>query len=144
METELSSFWWNYHHWWHRKLSTDNFRCSQWWKFLQNVDISISLNVIDNKHISNIYDDIIVYEELMAWCNDINLACKELTAWCYNNNLACTGLTAGCLMSAIIIPFSWLHSSLPVWDPGATSMPLGMLAALTHWLLGDVAVILIG
>ena len=32
-ETEMTSFWWNFRHWLHRKLSFDNFRCSQWRKF---------------------------------------------------------------------------------------------------------------
>ena len=31
-ETEMSSFWWNFHHWLHTQ-------CSQWWNFHQNDDI---------------------------------------------------------------------------------------------------------
>ena len=35
------SFWRNFHHWLHWKLSkNDNFQCSQWWKFNQNEDVS--------------------------------------------------------------------------------------------------------
>ena len=42
-ETKLLSFWRNFHHWLHWKLSFDNFQCSQWWKFNQNDNISISV-----------------------------------------------------------------------------------------------------
>ena len=43
-ETEMSWFWWNFHHWLHWKLSFDNFLCSHWWKFHQNVT-SIAVQV---------------------------------------------------------------------------------------------------
>ena len=42
-ETEMLSFWWNFNHWLHRKLSFWHFRCSQWWRFDQNEDISVSV-----------------------------------------------------------------------------------------------------
>ena len=32
----MPSFWWNFRHWLHRKLSNDNFRCSQWRKIHQH------------------------------------------------------------------------------------------------------------
>ena len=42
-ETKMSSFWWNYHHWLHRKLSFWHFRYSQWWRIHQNEDIFVSV-----------------------------------------------------------------------------------------------------
>ena len=42
-EMQMLSFWWNYHHWLHWKLSNDNFQYSQWWKFRQNDNISVSV-----------------------------------------------------------------------------------------------------
>ena len=39
-ETDMSSFWWYFHHWLHWKLSFDNFKYSQWWKIRQKDNIS--------------------------------------------------------------------------------------------------------
>ena len=41
-EMEVLSFWWNFYHWLHWKLSFDNFQCI--WKFCQNA-ISVSIIV---------------------------------------------------------------------------------------------------
>ena len=42
--TEMKmSFWWNFRHWLHWKFSFDNFQCSQWRKFHQNGDIFVSM-----------------------------------------------------------------------------------------------------
>ena len=40
---EMSSFWSNFHHWLHWKLSNDNFQCGQWWRFHQNDDVFVSV-----------------------------------------------------------------------------------------------------
>ena len=43
-ETKMLSFWWQFHHWLHWRLSNDNLQCRQWWKFRQNDNIHVSLN----------------------------------------------------------------------------------------------------
>ena len=40
-------FSWNFRHWLYRKLSYDNFRCSQWRKFHENYDITVSVSYMD-------------------------------------------------------------------------------------------------
>ena len=79
-EAETLSFWWNFNHWLHQKLSFwqlsvqpvikflfdeilitdcteschfDNFRCSQWWRFRQNDDISVSVSFITHWHVGS-------------------------------------------------------------------------------------------
>ena len=50
-ETVMLSFWQQFRHWLHRKLSNDNFRCSQWRKFRQN-DISLTYQNASRRSLS--------------------------------------------------------------------------------------------
>ena len=63
-ETGMLSFWRNFHHWLHWKLSQDNFQCSKWWKFQfrQNDDIFVSV---------------------LRWGFPINLSCtnRQRSSW---------------------------------------------------------------
>ena len=44
----MLSFWLNFYHWLHWNCLFDNFWYNQWWEFLQNEDIFISVNIYNS------------------------------------------------------------------------------------------------
>ena len=86
-ETERLPFGRNFHHLLHRKLSNDNFQCSQWWKFQQN-DISASVTIKKNRHWTNLKKNACAWR--LSWPR-LSIA-TQFDNSCLSHVLMCVGL----------------------------------------------------
>ena len=87
---------------------SDNFQCSQWWKFRQNDDIFVSVIV---KNVRGI-DLECMYERKVCY-NGVNGVCtrsKMSLRWCIYGAISwCTLVMCGCLHSTEVLQ-EWHHS----------------------------------